>query len=37
MEELEVRMVGSGDMIGEPCWELEALEDALTADWGAMT
>lgn len=35
MEELEVRMVGPGDMIGDPCCELEAPVDALMADAGA--
>lgn len=35
MEELTVRMAGSGDIIGDPCCELEALEDALMADAGA--
>jgi hypothetical protein len=33
-EELVVRMVASGDMMGEPCCELEAMEEELTAEAG---
>jgi hypothetical protein len=35
-EELVVRMAVSGDMMGDPCCELEALEEELMADIGKM-
>lgn len=31
-----VRTAVSGDMMGEPCWELEAIEEALIAEMGAV-
>lgn len=34
MEELVVKTAVSGDMMGEPCCELEATEDALMAEAG---
>jgi hypothetical protein len=33
-EELVVRRAVSGDMIGEPCCELEATDEALMAEMG---
>lgn len=33
-DEFVVMMAVSGDMTGEPCWELEAIEDTLVAEVG---
>lgn len=35
-DELVVRTAVSGDMMGDPCSELEATEDALMADSGTL-
>lgn len=35
-DELVVRTAVSGDMMGEPCWELEATEEAEIAETGAV-